>query len=281
MSGAAVETFGDRQYQYLPVKAPVDMGFVVATYNIRHQVLDEGPNAWQNRRDAVFERLRTLSPDIVGLQESTGEQQEDIERALDYRWYGVAEEPGSGEHNPIGVDSRFRSREAATEWLSSTPDIESVGWDAAYPRVLTRVLLEDTVTGGSLAVFNTHFDHRGSDARAQSARQIRTRVDSLPATAEAVVLGDFNSRPGSEPYDILTGDEGQRQLGDARTLAPTVDGPTTTVTDFETTDPGRRLDHIFVTPGLAVDSYWIDDCAVDGRYPSDHLPVVARMKFTR
>jgi len=158
------------------------MGFVAVSHNVRHQVLDDGRDAWENRRDGVVEQLRSVSPDILGLQESTGRQQRDIERALDgYEWDGVADEPGSGEHNPVGVGRRFVHRDGHTEWLSATPEERSVGWDGAYPRVLTRVSLE-----------------------------------------------------------VLAADGVERSLQDARTVAATVDGPATTVTDFEALNPDRR-----------------------------------------
>jgi endonuclease/exonuclease/phosphatase family metal-dependent hydrolase len=256
------------------------MEFVVCSYNVRHRMLDDGRDAWARRRDAVTGLLRSFSPDVLGLQESTGTQQRDIERALDrYRWHGVADDPGSGEHNPIGAGGRFVPRAKRTEWLSPTPDEQSVGWDAAYPRVLTRVLLTDTLTDRSLAVYNTHFDHRGRVARRHSARLVRERITSLPAATEAVVLGDFNCRPGTRPYEILLGNECERPLRDTRTAAATTDGPATTVTDFEALDPGRRLDHVLVTPGLSVDTYRAHDRTVNGRYPSDHLPIVARLRF--
>jgi endonuclease/exonuclease/phosphatase family metal-dependent hydrolase len=256
------------------------MGFVAVSYNVRHQVLDDGRDAWSRRREAVFDLLRSVSPDLLGLQESTGDQQRDIERALDgYEWYGVADEPGSGEHNPVGVGRRFTARDDHTEWLSATPDEQSVGWDASYPRVLTRVVVDDAATDRSLAVYNAHFDHEGPGARRRSARRICERVATLPAATEAVVLGDFNCRPGTEPYDILSAGCGERPLRDARTVATVVDGPSTTVTDFETLDPGRRLDHVFVTSGLSVGSYRTHDRTVDGRYPSDHLPVVVGLRF--
>lgn len=255
------------------------MGFVVCSYNVRHQVLDDGPDQWRHRREDVYDLLGTVSPDIIGLQESTGDQQHDIEQALDYQWFGVADEPGSGEHNPVGIGSRFATHDAQTEWLSPTPAIQSVGWDAAYPRVLTRVLVEDTQTDRSLAVYNAHLDHKGPEARKRSAERIRERIASLPAETEAVVLGDFNCRPGSQPYETLSADSGKRQLQDARAVAAAVEGPTTTVTDFKTLDTGRRLDHVFVTSGLSVNSYWIDDYTADDRYPSDHLPVVVRVCF--
>lgn len=256
------------------------MGLVVCSYNVRHRVLDDGPHKWQHRRDSVFEILRTVSPDIIGLQESTGKQQRDIERALEYQWYGVADEPGSGEHNPIGVGSRFVSQASDTEWLSATPAVQSVGWDAAYPRVLTHVSLTDTTTERSLVIYNAHFDHKGPEARKQSARQIRKRIASLPADTEAIVLGDFNCQPASPPYEVLAADSGERQLQDARTVASKVTGPTTTVTDFTTLDLGRRLDYVFVTSGLSIESYSVNDFTADGRYPSDHLPVVVQFAFT-
>lgn len=255
------------------------MDFTVVSYNVRHQVLDDGLDAWGRRRDAIFDCIRSARPAVLGLQESTGEQQADIAHALEYEWYGVADEPGSGKHTPIGVGSRFGLTESQTEWLSPTPAEQSVGWDAAYPRSLTKVLLEDRKTGRSLGVFNTHFDHKGPKSRIQSARHIRERIASVSADREIVVLGDFNCRPGSEPYDILT-NGGERQLRDSRAVAGTVEGPATTVTDFTALDSDRRLDHVFTTPGLSVEYYRADDYTTGGRYPSDHLPVAARLRFT-
>lgn len=175
--------------------------------------------------------------------------------------------------SPSGWDT------GGTEWLSPTPGEPSAGWDAAYPRVLTRVRLEDTRTGRSLAVYNAHFDHLGPESRRQSASRIRQRVEALPAGTDAVVLGDLNCRPGSEPYETLIADDAERRLRDARTAVASVSGPETTVTDFETLEPGRRLDHVLVTSGLAVERYRVDDTTVEGRYPSDHLPIVVSLGF--
>lgn len=254
--------------------------FAIVSYNIRHATLDEGRDAWPRRKDAVFDLLADLDPEVLGLQESTGDQQSDVERGLSgYGWAGVADDPGSGEHNPVGVCDRFTTQEAETAWLSETPAVAgSVGWDASFARAVTELRLLDSATGRELAVLNTHFDHEGPTARTESASLLRERVDSLDC--EAVVLGDFNARPGSQPHTVLTGDGYDRPLADARDRAATVEGPETTVTDFESPDPGRQLDHVFVTDGLAVDRYRVCDRARDGgRYPSDHLPLLARLRF--
>lgn len=250
--------------------------FSVLTYNIRHAVLDDDENAWEHRRAGVRALLRDLDPDILALQESTGEQHDAVAADLSgYDWVGVTAEPGSGEHNPIGTTDRFRIEDATTEWLSETPaEAGSVGWDAAFARALTRLTVTDSATDRQLTVFNAHFDHRGRTARRESARLIRQRLDDLPPDRSAVVVGDFNCSPDSPPYDILVGDGFARSLRDARTAAATVAGPETTMTTFTELDPSRRLDHVFVTADLAVERYTTHDRTDEaGRYPSDHLPV--------
>ena len=39
--------------------------------------------------------------------------------------------------------------------------------------------------------------------------------------------------------------------------------------------PGDLIDHVFVSSGWTVSDTFIDDNCLDGRCPSDHLPVVA------
>lgn len=56
-------------------------------------------------------------------------------------------------------------RDGGTWWLSQTPDVPSVGWDAKYPRTATWVLLRDTRNGKDFYFVNTHLDHKGVDAR--------------------------------------------------------------------------------------------------------------------
>lgn len=247
----------------------------VATYNVRHAALDEEGTEWERRRTGVANRLRQAEPDVVGVQECAGDQQTELAGALPaYDWAGVATSPGSGKHVPIGYRRDWRLLDTETNWLSETGTPGSVGWDAEYPRVLTEATLRHRPTGRSLTVYNTHFDHLGRRARRESAGLVREQLDSLPEGRPAVVLGDFNAEPGSPTYDRLLSDGGDRQLADARTSADTVTGPETTLTDFESLRPDRAVDHVFVTPELSVEAYRVDSTTENGRYPSDHLPVV-------
>jgi endonuclease/exonuclease/phosphatase family metal-dependent hydrolase len=250
------------------------MTVTAVTYNVRHAVLDEGRDAWDRRRDGVVDRLRAAEPDLIALQECAGEQQAAVATALsDYDWVGVADEPGSGEHNPIGVGPRLSLVDWRTEWLSESGRPGTTGWDAAYPRVLTTATLRDPA-GRRLTAYSTHFDHEGPRARVESARRLRERIDDLPDDRPAVAAGDFNAEPGSGAYERLLDGGFRRRLVDARDVARSVAGPTTTLTDFAALRPGRRVDHVFLTAACDVHRYVVDATTVDGRYPSDHLPVV-------
>jgi endonuclease/exonuclease/phosphatase family metal-dependent hydrolase len=248
----------------------------VATYNVRHAGLDDGPDGWPERRAAVLDRLRALDPDVLALQECAGDQHADVAAGLPHLdWVGVAEEPGSGEHNPIGYGPRLELREGGTTWLSATGEPGSVGWDADYPRVLTTASLHDGAADRPVTVFNAHLSHVGPRARRESAALIRRRVADLDGRP-ALLVGDFNTEPGDPAYERFL--EGPT-LVDARTVAETATGPATTLTEYTALRPGRRVDHVLVTPGVAVRRHVVDDTTVDGRYPSDHLPVVVEATY--
>jgi endonuclease/exonuclease/phosphatase family metal-dependent hydrolase len=246
----------------------------VTTYNVRHAVLDEEPDTWERRQAGVAERLRAADPDVVGLQESAGDQQADVAAALPaYSWVGVADEPGTGEHNPIGYGPRLTLLDAGTTWLSESGSPGSVGWDAAYTRVLTEARFQDEATGLRFTAYNTHFDHVGTRARRESAGLLRERIDTQEGPV--VVLGDLNTGTGRAAYDRLVNGDFRRPLADARHRAAAVDGPATTLTDFAELREDRRVDHVLVTPEFDVLAVTVDDARFEGRFPSDHLPVVA------
>jgi endonuclease/exonuclease/phosphatase family metal-dependent hydrolase len=54
-------------------------------------------------------------------------------------------------------------------------------------------------------------------------------------------------------------------------------GPTTTWNGFKALVPGRKIDHIFFRGPVSVDQHAILADHWDGRFPSDHLPVLAEI----
>ena len=65
-------------------------------------------------------------------------------------------------------------------------------------------------------------------------------------------------------------------IGDAMTASRTGHyGPTSTWTAFKAIEPGQRIDYVMVSPRVTVLSHGILPDMWDGRFPSDHLPVLA------
>lgn len=254
----------------------------VMTFNARVHVPEDGKDTWPERSEGVVRTVRYHAPDVVCFQELAPHQYDFVRERLDgYDWVGVGRRDGAGngEHVPVGVDAdRFRVTDHETFWLSETPDDPgTVGWDAAYARIVTRVSLVDTAsaTADTLHVANTHFDHEGERARAESARVVRERLAGLDGPT--VLLGDFNCEPDSDPYRRLVAD-GERDSSsftDARTVAAEgCHGPERTFHEF-TGDPTIQIDHVFVRDCGVVRHATLADRVDDDHYPSDHFPLVA------
>jgi endonuclease/exonuclease/phosphatase family metal-dependent hydrolase len=129
---------------------------------------------------------------------------------------------------------------------------------------------------------NTHFDHIGEQARQESARLIRRRLTTLAAELPVVVTGDLNADPTSVPYRILTRDSIDAAIPPLRdALSTSLDshyGPTSTWTAFRAIEPERRIDYILVSGPIRVLAHGILADSWDGRFPSDHLPVLAAIR---
>jgi len=262
----------------------------VMSFNIRYDNPRDGMNAWPYRKELAASMIRFHGAELVGLQEALKHQLDDLARLLpDYAWVGVGRDDGkfAGEFSAILYrHDRFEVLQQSTFWLSETPGQPSKGWDAACVRIVTWAKFKDRFTGRSLFHFNTHFDHRGESARRESARLLRAQVKKIAATEHVIVTGDLNSLPDSEPYGILTGKDARNEdaaLVDARLCSVYGHhGPTGTLGKFETTGiPGEQIDYIFVKNRVTVLLHGILSDTFDGRFPSDHLPVLAEISFQR
>lgn len=260
----------------------------VMTFNIRYHTPDDGQDAWPNRRKAVFGIIGLHRPDIVGVQEALPGQFAELRSGLpEYTWLGVGRRDGvsEGEYAAIGIrPDRFDVEATDTFWLSETPgEAGRVGWDADEPRIVTWAKLRDTRSGERIAHYNTHFDHLGEIARRESAALLRKRVEETPDTHHLVITGDFNCTRRDEPLRRLTSAETSRDRTPRLAKGPHARwtlGPDTSRTDFASIRPGLKIDHILVSESLDVDLHaTVTQRRADGRYPSDHLPVIASLAY--
>ncbi|HSN68406.1 MAG TPA: endonuclease/exonuclease/phosphatase family protein [Thermoanaerobaculia bacterium] len=257
---------------------PATQQLRVMTFNIRVDVASDGPNAWPMRKEIVASMIRFHQADLVGLQEALPGQLADLAALLPrFRRVGVGR--GADLRDEASAilyrADRFALLDQGTFWLSQTPSVPgSLGWDARYPRIVTWAKLRDLRSGEVLVHFNTHFDYAGEVARRESARLFRSRIDEIAKNDPAIVTGDFNTTPDSEPYRIMTAEP--RGLRDALTISECPPhGPTGSWNGFSAIEAGRRIDFVFLSPGFHVLEHAILSDTFDGRFPSDHLPVIA------
>ena len=156
--------------------------------------------------------------------------------------------------------------------MSETPQIPgSKGWDAGLTRICSWVQLKEKSSGTVFFVFNTHFDHRGKQARRNSAALLRHTIDSLAGNNPVIVTGDFNLEPSDPGYAVMTDKSTFRvPLNDSY-----MDGALTyTDCGFSVSNTHcNRIDYIFSSPPYSKSNYTVHTDNNGTSYPSDHLTV--------
>lgn len=248
------------------------------TYNIRLDTSADGQNSWKHRKNLLIGQIKTLRPEILGMQEVLPNQREDMASALpQYSFVGGGRDDGkmAGEASPLAIDRRhFQILSSGTFWLSLTPDIPSLGWDAGFKRIVTWAHLEDK-DGTRLLAINTHWDHQGAVARRESGRLILEWLDrNLKKNEQVIVMGDLNA----ESSEISVAQLLERgALRDTRTASASPStGGAISFNGFEPIPKsGKLIDHIFVSEKIIVKAHNVVAQHENGRVPSDHFPVAA------
>ena len=171
------------------------------SFNIRMSGMPDvdGDNAWDNRKNAVVKMITSEDPDVFGVQEMLPDQQEFLRQELtEYEMVGVGRDDGQEQGECMGIlykKNRFELLKNGTFWLSETPEVPSMGWDAACKRTVTYVQLKDRKNGKKFFYFNTHLDHVGLIARQESVKLIAAKIRELvPDTNSVIILGgDMNT----------------------------------------------------------------------------------------
>jgi len=254
----------------------------IMSYNIRVDFGGDGENNWEFRRNFLVDQIAYYAPDFIGTQEGKLHQLQYIESGLKH--YGRVgrgrdNSESQGEFSAILYNKeRFKLVSENTFWLSETPDVpESKSWETAYPRICTYGLFSDKKTGKRFYVFNTHMDHISEAARENGAKLIVQKINKINIKKLPVILtGDFNSEMTTGAYKNITS-----TLKDARNVSKTKPfGPQGTFNGFKHNEPVKTLiDYIFVSSGVDVLNFAVLSDSRDCKYPSDHLPLLAEIKF--
>jgi endonuclease/exonuclease/phosphatase family metal-dependent hydrolase len=236
-----------------PAAPQPDRELRVVTYNIRHG--RGADNVVDLERTAGV--LRTLTPDILGLQEVD----DLVERS------GRVPEAARlaellGLHHAFGRFMDYQGGMYGLAILSRHPIVATRSVrlpDGNEPRVAlsVNVRLSD---GRVLAIVNVHFDWVRDDGfRFAQASSLAAHLDGL--ATPYILLGDFNDVPGSRTLALF-----EKRATMARK-------PEVARFTFPAPQPAREIDFIFYAPATAFTAREVR--VIDERVASDHRPVLA------
>ncbi len=273
------------------VQSVVREPLAVMSFNIRYGTAKDGENNWTARRAMLFDLVREQDADIIGLQEALDFQIDEMAAAAPYyAVIGVGRDDGRarGEFSAILFrKGLFRVAEGGTFWFSDTPATPgSRSWGNNVTRICTWARLIDR-DGLGFYVYNLHLDHQSQPSRERSTELLRDRIAARAVTTDPVIVtGDFNV---GEDNAALVPLLGPRPPEKAATLPLFVDTFRVVRPDEKTVgtftafkfgqESGPKIDYVLVQPGTEVLHADILRFSRNERYPSDHFPVVARVRL--
>jgi endonuclease/exonuclease/phosphatase family metal-dependent hydrolase len=217
----------------------------VATYNIQQGYRADGQRGHADQ----LALLRSLDADIIGLQESDTNRisggNADLVRyfadQLDmHSYYGPS--PAVGTFG-VALLSRYPIENPRTFYMTSAGE-------------QTAAIASEVTVGGQ--TYNIYVTHLGNNGPLIQQEQVLADIGDKQ---NVVLMGDFNFRPDSEQYALTTASLVDSWL---RVWPSGAD-------DQGNTYP-RRIDHIFVSPGMAIrNARYLDSPA------SDHPLLVAEI----
>ncbi len=255
----------------------------VGTFNVRLETSRDTGNLWTDRKVYVASLIRFHGFDIFGTQEGFKNQLDDIQSQLpEYERYGIGRDDGKekGEHSAIFYKKdRFDFIKGGDFWLSETPEKPGFGWDARINRICSWVMLKEKKSKKTFYCFNVHYDHQGMVARRESSKLLLDKIKTIAGNAPVILTGDFNGNHSSEWYQLIA---------NSTTLRDTyreVKYPYVNNGSFQ--NFGRNftkadiIDHIFISSQFSVKRWGVLTDSYNGKFPSDHFPVLAELSFSK
>lgn len=256
----------------------------IANYNVRIAV-DGGTKAWSSRKQYVADIIKNKYDfDLFGVEElrDTDQESELMAYLTEYSRFS------KGRNNTAGTagerlaivykTARFDKTKSGFFFLSETPDLASIGWDAALNRICLWAKMRDKLNNQEFYFFCGHFDHQGVIARREAANLVLKKIEEINGTDKLPVffVGDLNCQPDKIPIlNLLAGG-----LRDSRTIpaAKNISGPVGTTNGWDNNISGltNRIDYVFVNDPVEILSYTTITNKYTDVYPSDHFPVLVQ-----
>jgi endonuclease/exonuclease/phosphatase family metal-dependent hydrolase len=273
----------------LPAKAITSesLELRVMTFNIRNSFARDGENDWKYRKELVYQTIRDYSPTILGLQEANHAQQNELLPALpEYEFVGIGSKGETkGQYCSIlYLQNRFKVEKTETYWLSDTPTVPSSTWGNHHLRIFTYARLVEKESGHTIHAYNCHLDDGSKKAREKGVRQIGEHILQQPSNEPFVFMGDFNAPENSVTIQQLSNFKTQQKetihlTSDSFRMLHPQKKDVGTYHGYIGNTQGDKIDSIFVPPTTEVLEASIVRTSSNDRYPSDHFPVTATLRF--
>ena len=252
----------------------------VTCYNILVELEKKGrPDDPQAK---MVKTVLELDTDVLGTQEDNEANGEAFVKKLGtYSVYKGANEIGNGNYVYWKTD-KFDVLEKGFYYLSDTPDQRSKFSDSKHYRTMTYVVFEIKETGARFLFIDTHLQNNN----ASSGSTDQTRYKQLCVLSELVkkinkeglpviIMGDLNTT--SEAESIKAFKRENPVFSEAQDVAVTT-GDVGHTFAYNFMDREYTIDHIFVsTDRIRTKYFTVVDNKMDGKYPSDHLPLFAQI----
>ena len=273
---------------------PKETDITLMSSNVRFISSDDtGDRAWTTRRDAYYKMLKTMSPDIVGLQEAEQQHVKDIlENCADYSYVGYGRKSGEDILKVYtGLQQYYKKHSESTTILYKTDKFtkHSDGWfchsdqpnkagsyfagtEDEQPRISTWAIFTHKDTGRKFFYLNSHtclYD----EPMQKEIKLIRDKVKELNTENLPVVLSaDWNLVEDDEWMEPIT-----KNYSSARRTAPVTDN-CYTFHWWETSSERRQIDHIYYKDLECLEFHTVNQ-KWNGLLVSDHYPIYAKFNM--
>ena len=259
----------------------------IMSFNVRYGTANDGENSWENRKSFAYSVMKNENYDFIGVQEALHFQIQAINAELvnhNVFFRGRGWSPLTDEACGIFYSNAWEIifNESGTFWLSENPEKPaSKSWDSSFHRIVTWAKFRNKTSDNFVYVYNTHFDHLGQTARENSSKIIIDHISKREHDAPVILLGDFNASEKNKAITILKKGipEGLSFFDPWNQMYPdaTQRG---TFNYWKDKKDGPKIDYIFALKGTRVLDAKILRQTFDGKNPSDHYPVTARLVLT-
>lgn len=244
-------------------------------------------NQWSNRRDIAIDTIAESAADVIGMQEGVDYQLKQIQKALpQYSKYAKGRIDGkkSGETCAIFYrNDRFELVDSGTFWFSKNPEkAGSKSWGNLFARICSWVQLKDKTTHMSFYVYNVHLDNWSQHSREKSVRLLAKKIAERKTTDPFILMGDFNmesNNPAMEYLEQIRNHDSFAAMINTWQSLHSEKTKTGTYHKFTGSRNCPKIDHISTSEYAQVIDSKIDRYKENGKYPSDHFPEIATIRF--